>query len=200
MRIVGAAGITEHSREGFQRAGAGLLSELETSWQLLSRLSDELSQSSSPLRESSTFSGTLHDTHAWYEETSSQLLARPVDQFLKLRPIERALEALQASDRETDAKTIRLRTKIDNHFERLLVRAALDLCEPWRIWRAGNHAREWEAWDQRRIRRSRDAAKLLDRYADWAARSIAVTPDSGQFANDAATERRWRRRNAVTAT
>jgi hypothetical protein len=35
---------------------------------------------------------------------------------------------------------------MDAHFQRLLALTALDLCEPWRIWRGANHPAEWRAW------------------------------------------------------
>ena len=190
----------EHPRAGSQGAAARLLDELETSWQVIASLSDELSLSSSSRPETSNFSGSLPDTHAWYKEASSQVLARPINEFLKLLPIDRTLEALEACDGEADGKSIHARTKIDNRFVRLLVRASLDLCEPWRIWRGGNHLQEWEAWDQRRISRSREAVNLLERYREWAARSSTATANSEHPPNDVVTEKRWRERNAVTAT
>jgi hypothetical protein len=65
---------------------------------------------------------------------------------------------------------------MDAHFQRLLALTALDLCEPWRIWRGANHPAEWRAWQRRRERHDKEASVLLSRYAPMGTKRRARTP------------------------
>lgn len=195
-----AAASEERSSQPVKRATDRLCAELQAAWQVLARLSEEISQASTSLRETPNFSGTLQDTQIWYSEISQQLLASPIEQLLKLRPTHRALEALHTCDREIATDAIRARTRIDSRFQRLLVQATLDLCEPWRIWRGGNHVAEWQAWEQRRRTSAKEALALLDRYKVWAARSVTDPhPQDETALKNSPAEMWWRQQHAVTA-
>ena len=190
----------EPSSQPVKRATDRLCAELQAAWQGLTRVGEEISQASSSLRETTKFSGTLHATYTWYEEISQQLLASPVEQLLKLRPTHRALEALHTCDREVAADAIRARRRIDSRFQRLLVLATLDLCEPWRIWRGGNRVAEWQAWEQRRSIYAKEAIALLNRYRVWASRGVADPhPRDERESKNSPAEMWWRQQHAVTA-
>ena len=195
-----AAAREEAPSPALRRATERLYSELQAAWQILAMLSVELSQSSSFMKEKPKFSGTLRATRTWYEEVSGQLLGNPVDQWLKHRPTHRALVALLACDREISSRALRSRRRIDSRFQRVLVEASLDLCEPWRIWRGGNHAVELEAWEQRRTKRHHEAISLLERYKEWALRDVAgPSHQEGTAPRKATTENWWRQQHSVTA-
>jgi hypothetical protein len=190
----------EHSQQPLKRATDRLCAELQVAWQVLTRLSDEVLQSSSSVRETTKCSGTLPAIHAWYEDISQRLLARPVDQWLKLRPTHRALDALHACDREISASALRVRRRIDSRFQRVLVQATLDLSEPWRIWRGGNRPVEWRAWEQRRSKYDKEAIVLFGRYQEWASRNAGdVGPQDQKALKISPTETWWREQRAVAA-
>lgn len=142
---------------------------------------------------------SLRSARAKYEAEAGELLLKPVEQFLRARPIRRALEATQECDRAIPVRALRARIRIDQRFHRLLAQTALDLCEPWRIRRSGNPEDEWRDWRQRRDMHAKEAAAILEQYARWA-RDTPKQDDSNQ--NGWAIEHRdrwWRQQRAVNA-
>ena len=144
--------------------------------------------------------GNFAELRASSEAITRALIVEPVEQFLRLRPIRRSLEAMQECDQETDRKALRSRVRIDARFERLLAETALDLCEPWRIRRSGEHADEWKDWDERRAAHAKQAADLLGRYEKWV--SGSTKPGAGPGDDKKRTARLetwWRQNRAVTS-
>jgi hypothetical protein len=183
-----------------RRAADRLLTKLQAAWQDLSNCTDAIAQASIPAQQESTPAGSLRAVHAWYDETTRGLLAAPLAQFLQLQPIRNALEALSACDQEITANAIRSRTGIDRRFQRLLILAALDLCEPWRIWRAGNHPAEWSAWHKRSDAHNKKASALLDRYARWTKSAASAVAKDGTKLMHAESDMWWRQHRALLAT
>lgn len=145
-------------------------------------------------------SSGLKEMRLWYEDTTRNLLTQPVQQCLSDQPIHRALEAIYLSDDENKGTLLRLPARTHTRFLWLLTLTALDLCEPWRIWRSGSQQQQWNAWESRRQMRIRTAEALLNRYAKWvqkerpSARSPGISPS--EVARDA-----WSRRlSALNAT
>jgi hypothetical protein len=173
---------------------------LQAAWDDLSQCANEISQASGVVQQPPTTARNLMAMREWYQETTRILLTDPVKKFMRLQPIRRTLAAMRACDQETACAAVQARIRIDAQFQRLLVLAALDLCEPWRIWRGPNHPAEWRAWQRRRDRRNREASALLNRYAEWAhsagSAAAARQAETTNIGNDAW----WRQERAVTAT
>jgi hypothetical protein len=191
--------------EGFSNKPTGrgperLCSELQSSWNVLADLTASLFEASSPLRITSSAPASLRETREQYAANTSILLVELVEQFVRLRPIHKSLEAMREFDRATGASAARARASIDSRFQAVLADAALNLCEPWRIWRSGGREDEWNNWDQRRTALAKQASDLLEKYSRW-------TPNSGGSAagggEDARSEKRretwWRQQRAVVA-
>jgi hypothetical protein len=142
--------------------------KLQTTWQELSECSDEISQAFAVLHSAPGEAQNLEDLRGWYQESTRRLLTDPVQKFMLPQPIRRVLEAMRACDLEMTPAAVRARTRTDARFLSLLVLTALDLCEPWRIWRSGNDPRERDAWEQRREKRGKEASALLRWYQQWA--------------------------------
>jgi len=119
---------------------------------------------------------------------------------MRLQPIRRTLGAMRACDQETASAFVHARIRTDAHFQRLLVLAALDLCEPWRIWRGPNHPAEWRAWQRRRERRNQQASALLNRYAQWAQSAGSTTATKQAETPNIGNDAWWRQERALTAT
>ena len=135
-----------------------------------------------------------------YESDTQALLVQPVDAFLRLRPLRRSLEAMQEFDQEAGASVVKSRAKLDARFQTLLSKAALDLCEPWRIRRGGGHEDEWKNWEERRAKRAKQAATLLEQYGKWSRGAGAKT---GKDVADPTRQKRfdtwWRQQRGVNA-
>jgi hypothetical protein len=136
----------------------------------------------------------------WYQETTRILLTEPVKKFMRLQPIRRTLAAMRACDQESASAAVQARIRTDADFQRMLVLAALDLCEPWRIWRGANHPAEWRAWQRRRERRNIQASALLNRYAQWAQSAGSTTATKQAETTNIGNDAWWRQERAVTAT
>lgn len=188
--------VTQTARE----AGERFLLKLQSAWQDLAACSTGIAQASTAAQQLPLPRGHIPATLDWYRETADSLLAAPLGEFLKLQPIRGALEAMRACDQEIPIEAGRSRAGIDRQFQRLATLAALDLCEPWRIWRGGNHPDEWRDWHKRNDAFNKDASAILERYARWT-QSVPVNQpkDSRRFRN-AKSEGWWRRHRALLAT
>ena len=183
-----------------RKAGERFLLKLQSAWQDLAACSTGIAQASTAAQQLPPPRDRIPAALDWYRETTDSLLAAPLGQFLKLQPIRSALEAMRACDQEIPIGAGRFRAGIDKQFQRLATLAALDLCEPWRIWRGGNHPDEWSDWHKRNNAFNKDASAILARYARWT-QSVPVNPpkDSRRFRNSG-SEAWWRQHRALLAT
>src|ERR1700733_1453092 len=170
--------------------------KLQTAWRELTECTDATAQAFAKVPGAPNESSNLEQVRGWYEESTRRLLIDPVQKFLLLQPIRRALEAMRACDQETAPSGARARIHV--RFLSLLILTALDLCEPWRIWRSGNDPREQKAWEQRRQKRAAGASGLLRRYEHWAQR--AKPGKSEAPLKKDAYDAWWRQLRAMTAT
>jgi hypothetical protein len=159
-----------------QRTGSGsarrLSVDLTAAWQDIDECAHGISRFADTIRDTPAEFHNLDDTRAWYDQVSRQLLIDPVGQFVRRQPMQRALDAM----RICGTGSSRARWRLDTRFERLLTRAALDLCEPWRIWRGGNLGVEWQRWHERWDGHARASSALLLRYAQWEQRERHTDP------------------------
>jgi len=188
--------VVRPARRGTER----LCSELQTAWEVIADLTSKLAESSSNLRGSGRITGTLGEVLEQYESDGRILLVEPVEAFLRLRPVRRSLEAMQEFDQEAGASVVKSRAKLDTRFQTLLAKAALDLCEAWRIRRGGGHEDEWKNWEERRTKRAAQAAVLLEQYGKWAR---GAGSSAGKDVQDPTRQRRvetwWRQQRGVNA-
>jgi len=175
-----------------------LLERLHQSWSALSDITDQLIATSQAARSPEDLPQTLKKTHDQYETLTRLLLTEPVEQFARLRPIRRSLEAMQECDREASPTAVRSRAPIDERFQSLLAHAALDLCEPWRIRRSGGTEKEWLVWEKRADKRNRSAQGLLGAYRKWAAKPQNKEGKSADSERPTRYELWWRRQTAVS--
>ena len=190
-----AKGISRPTLRGPER----LCSELRASWQVLSGLAASLSEVSSPLHTRPSVL-SLSEAREQYETSTRLLLIEPLQQFMRLRPINQSLEAMRAFDREAASATVLARAKIDGRFQTTLSEAALDLCEPWRIWRSKGSEGEWNAWETRRTARAKHASVLLNEYSRWAGKPRdSATSTSKMVRVERRRELWWRQESAVRA-
>lgn len=177
---------------------ARLVFQLEAAWDGLSKITDSLVQASKDLRSQRDASHGLLQTREQYEDESHSLLIEPTDQFARLRPIRRSLEAMQEFDKQASAASIRARGPLDAEFQDLLNSAALDLCEAWRIRQSAGTVKEWLDWETRLMKRTRRAKGLFTKYQKW---SAADANKPGETVKEDERYRRmdvsWRRQTAV---
>lgn len=178
--------------------------KFQAAWQELSEYTNEVSQAFQSAPSAPGDSPSLSETREWYEQTTRKLLVEPVQHFLSIQPIRRVLEAIRARDQETGVDAARARAWTDARLLSLLIVTALDLCEPWRIWRSRSHGQEWNAWEIRRQKRGKAAARLLARYAQWAQKEPRPAPWSRAWSRAVPakdlSDVRWRQLTALTAT
>jgi hypothetical protein len=103
--------------------------KLQTAWRELTECTDATAQAFATVPGAPNESSNLEQVRGWYEESTRRLLIDPVQKFLLLQPIRRALEAMRACDQETAPSGARARIHV--RFLSLLILTALDLCEPW---------------------------------------------------------------------
>ena len=176
------------------------LLKLRTAWQQISDCSAAIAQASATAQQAPSLVGNLRATRDQYDETTRALLAAPLGRFLQLQPIRNVLESMQACDQEIASAAVRSRTATDRQFQHLVTLAALDLCEPWRIWRAGNHPAEWQAWHSRRDTYNKQASAILEKYAHWT-QTVSVTDSKDAPKLPTANrDRWWRQHRALLAT
>jgi hypothetical protein len=183
-----------------RRGSERLCSEMRSAWDVVADLTSKLAEAASGLRGPGQMTGTLAGVRQHYESDTRVLLVEPVEAYLRLRPLRRSLEAMQEVDQEAPASSVKARARIDTRFQALLSKAALDLCEPWRIRRAGGHEDEWKAWEERRANRAKQAAALLAQYDKWAAGAGAA---KGKDVADPTRQKRldtwWRQQRDVNS-
>lgn len=175
-----------------------LCARLRSSWLTLAESGEGLAGASSSLRDAPSRPETLAAARRQYEADTELLLDQPVRQFLRLQPIRRSLEAIEEWDRVAPARAFGVASALDRAFETLLARAAVDLCEPWRIWRGGNHEDEWRDWEHRRAVHQKKASTLLK----WYTRRAAKTNRRERAGNQPKTQRLdtlWRQDRALVA-
>jgi AAA ATPase domain len=175
-----------------------LCAELQSSWSILAGLIERLSEATVLLRTSTRRKGSLRGTGEEYERDTRVLLVEPAEQFLRSRLIRRSLEAIQKYDQETSRGTSAGRARLDSRFQRLLARTAIDLGEPWRIQRRGNHEDEWIDWDERRSAHLKESTGLFERYARWA-RNVKEDARGKDKRRESRYVTWWRQDRAVTA-
>src|SRR5262245_11026012 len=82
--------------------------ELTSSWSALSNLSDRTSEAySSSLGATADPKASLRLIGDRYETETRILLLQPVEQFLRILPIRRSLEAMQECDQDVSAGAVR---------------------------------------------------------------------------------------------
>jgi hypothetical protein len=122
-----------------------------------------------------------------------------LEQFFRILPIRRSLEAMQECDQAVPVRALRARSKIDSRFQRVLAQTALDLCEPWRIRRGGDNEDEWRGWEQRRSARAKEATALLEQYARWTVDAANTEARAGDRPKAGHRDLWWRQHSAVIA-
>jgi AAA ATPase domain len=181
-------------------ASQRLLLKLRTAWQQISDCTTAVAQASTTAQQTPSLIGNLRATRDQYDETTRALLAAPLGRFLQVQPIKNALESMQACDQEIASVAVRSRIAIDSQFQRLVTLAALDLSEPWRIWRAGNHPAEWQAWNSRRDTYNKKASAIFEKYAHWTqTASVTNSKDAAKLLNTS-RDKWWRQHRALLAT
>jgi len=177
-----------------------LLLKLRTAWQDITDLSAAIAQASAAAQQAPTLVGNLSATRDQYEETTGALLAAPLERFLQQQPIKSALESMHSCDQEIAPAAVDSRSSIDRKFQRVTMLASLDLCEPWRIWRAGNHPAEWQAWNRKHDGYNKQAAAIFGKYTHWV--QAASHADVKDAPKPKATKRDtwWREHRGLLAT
>ncbi|NWF85703.1 MAG: hypothetical protein HXY18_17950 [Bryobacteraceae bacterium] len=142
-----------------------------------------------------------------YEARGRALIAGPAGDFERSQPIRRSLGAIEEFDQQGGGAAARdslKRARLDAAMQSLLARALLSVNVPWLIFLGGTasaHARErWTAWCALTSRFEKEAAALLARYDNWAARQV----NQQRAASPAARKRHerhlafwWRRQRTV---
>ena len=180
----------ESAQETLSGAAYRLCSELRQVVRDLSGLGDRLRQASLPLRDAPEPPATLAEVKERFEEASRILLVDPLDQYLRLRPIHRSLEAIAEFRRETSAYDSSLVARLES----TLAQMALDLCEPWRIRRSRGAVEEWQEWDQHQASLQEETAGILQDYTDWVA-VAAPSPAKAEL-----DQKWWRQQRAIVST
>jgi hypothetical protein len=157
-------------------------------------------EAAASLQEAPLFSAALKETYSRWEEETRVLLVTPAQAFLRIYPIRQSLEAMQKFDQEFAADS-RSRSRLDLRFQNLLAKAALDLCEPWRIRQRGAGHDEWNRWNQRCAAYQKEAAELLVEYDRWARGTVesparALKPRADRKRTDRYSTW-WRRHRAI---
>lgn len=173
--------------------------KLQTAWLNLSSCSDRAEAAAAVVQQTPPDPGDLHSTRVWYEETTEQLLMDPLEQFHKLQPVKNALEAISIQDPEISARALNARARIDRRFQRIMVATALDLSEPWRIFRAGNNPAELQSLQKRRAARNKEASVVLGRYTHWAQKARGAG-DKDRVSRNLRSDAWWRQHRALLET
>jgi hypothetical protein len=173
--------------------------QLKAAWEDLSQIGDRLVQASKQLHGTRERPNHLVQTRERYEDEGALLLLEPTEEFARLRPIRRSLEAMQEFDRQASAVSVRAREHTDAEFQPLLCAAGLDLSEAWRIRQSAGTEKEWLDWEQRLSKRATRAKHLLARYEKWAS---SAANKAGPTEQDDHRHKRmelwWRQQGAVT--
>ena len=194
------ATLSELAAQFPRNAADRLLIKLQTAWQNLSSCTDRVAQAANLVGPTPSDSLDLQEMGAWYVKTTGQLLMDPLEQFLRLQPVKNALDAISMHDPEISADAANSRARIDRHFQRILIATALDLPEPWRIWRAGNNPAEFESWQKRREARNKEASGILDRYARWAQKATPGERQKDHAPRVSRSDIWWRQHRALLET
>lgn len=183
-----------------RNAADRLVVKLRTAWENLSSCADKVAQSVTLAQQAPDNAQDLQAVRAWYEETTEQLLMEPVAQFHRLQPVKSALDAITMRDPDFSLRALNSRVRIDRRFQEVLIGTALDLPEPWRIFRGGNNPAEWKSWNERRVANSKKASAVLDRYARWAQRVVGEARESERPPKDSRSDIWWRQYRALLET
>jgi hypothetical protein len=183
-----------------RNAAERLLLKLRAAWQDITDASSAIALASAAAQQAPSLVGNLRATCDQYEETTRGLLSAPVGRFLQLQPIKNALESMQACDQEIANSAVRVRSRIDGKFQRVATLAAVDLCEPWRIWRAGNHPAEWQAWNKRQEDYRKQAGAIFERYSHWAQTGALTQGKETAKIRLGKRDEWWRQHRALLAT
>jgi hypothetical protein len=180
---------------------ARLVFQLEAAWNDLSKINDRLVQASKELRGTQEAPHGLLQTRQRFEREADLLLIEPTEQFTRLRPVQRSLEAMKEYDRQSPGDSVRARARIDAEFQDLLNSAGLDLCEAWRIRLSAGTTKEWLDWELRVNTRTVRGRGLLERYREW---STTNANKIGESAKDEERQQQvdmwWRRHTGVVTT
>lgn len=143
---------------------------------------------------------SLQTIRNWYEETTTQLLMDPLEQFLRLQPVKNMLDAVSIHDSEISASALNSRARIDRRFQQILIATALDLPEPWRIFRAGNNPAELLSWRKRSEAHNKEASAVLDRYARWAEKATGEDREKTRALRNPKRDEWWQQYRALLET
>jgi hypothetical protein len=180
-----------------RNAADRLVIKLRTAWQNLSSCTDRVMQAATVAQQAAAEPRSLQEIRNWYEETTAQLLIDPLEQFLRLQPVKDALDAVSMHDPDIPASALNSRARIDGRFQRILIATALDLPEPWRIFRAGNNAAELQSWHKRREAHNKQASAVLDRYAQWAQKATGEEKKKDRAPRDPRSDVWWQQHRAL---
>jgi hypothetical protein len=177
-----------------------LVIKLGTAWQNLSSCTDAVAQAAAAAQPAPADPRNLQVMRSWYEETTGQFLMDPLEQFLRLQPVKNALDTVSMHDPEISAQALNSRVRIDRRFQRILIATALDLPEPWRIFRAGNNSAELQSWYKRREAHNKEASAVLDQYARWAQKATGEERKNDRASRDSRSGVWWRQHRALLET
>jgi AAA ATPase domain len=177
-----------------------LLIRLQTAWQNLSGCTDKAAEALSAVNQAPPESADLQTTRIWFETATQHLLIDPLEQFFRLQPVKNALDAISVHDPEISARALLSRARIDNRFQQILIAAALDLPELWRICRGGNNPAELQSWQKRRASHHKEATVILERYAQWAKKSLPADTQRARPFKDLRCDLWWRRHRGLLET
>jgi hypothetical protein len=179
-----------------------LIAEMQAAWASLAQISGQLLEQSRAQRQIGP-ANSLLETRKQYEHTTDLLLVTPIEEFLRLCPIRRSLEAMQEYDRDAPGDTVKARARIDTRFQRLLAESALDLREAWRIHRSAGKPEEWLSLEKRQSARTARATTLLSDYQRWSQKAQDKPADKNSEPKDPARPTRvelwWRQLRSVTS-
>jgi hypothetical protein len=179
---------------------ARLVVQLEGACDDLFKINDRLVQASKELRGAREPLQGLLQARQQYTSEANLLLIEPTDQFARLRPARRSLEALKEYDRHGAGAAMRDRAPVDADFEDLLTSVGLDLCEAWRIRQSAGTGKEWLKWEERGTQRAARARELLAKYQEWSSADARGAEENGGDAERQNQVDMWWRRHTAVAT
>jgi hypothetical protein len=192
--------LSESATQTPRNAVDRLLVKLQTAWENLSSCTDKAAQAATIVQQAPADLHDLRELRARYEEATGQLLMDPLEQYLRLQPVKNALDAISVHDPEIPVQAHNSRGPIDGRFQRILIETALDLPEPWRIFRSGNNPAELQSWNKRREARKKEASAVLDRYARWAQKATSEERKKDGAPRDSRNDIWWRQHRALLET
>lgn len=111
---------------------------------------------------------SIGDAVRAYASYAQEMAVAPAEEFERLRPIRRSLNAIEDFDREGEGSSVR-RARLDGAMQALLGEGVRALSVPWLLTLQGpGSAPRWASWCERAHRLEKQASTLIQRYEAWA--------------------------------